>query len=144
VIKVGAEPAPFVYPLVSGHQEAEQAFRLRILRSSFDGPLEVQRYEEKQGGFRSFRSMVATELGYSELEIRGTGLYRLTASLPSGKLEFLLPLWPPRLPVRPRGEYSSLLADLLPGAVRDPKGIPLNDLVWSPQEKAARATAAAC
>lgn len=139
VIEVGAEPAPFVYPLAAVFQEQDRSFRLRILRSGFDGPLEVERFYEEDGEYRRFLSVAETEPGspFSELEIRTEGLYRVTASLEGGTLDFLLPLRQPAVRVLPKGEYSSLMASLLPGVVQDPAGIPLYDLPWNPQDPSA-------
>jgi len=63
VIEVGAEPAPFVYPLAAAFQEQDKSFRVRILRSGFDGALEVERFYEEDGEYRRFLSVAATESG---------------------------------------------------------------------------------
>jgi hypothetical protein len=90
-----------VYPLAAVFQEQDKSFRVRILRSGFDGALEVERFYEEDGEYRRFLSVAATEPGspLSELEIRTEELYRVRASLEGGTLDFFLPLWQPRGPL---------------------------------------------
>jgi hypothetical protein len=141
VIEVGEEPKSFFYPAAIAYRQEQGSFHIRILRSGFDGALEVQKFSDEAGEYRPYRSLPAAETGspLSELEIRDEGLYRLSATIRTATLDFLLPLARRPVRVQPKGEFSMLVADLLPDIKQAPGGIVLQDVPWNPQEPAAAA-----
>ena len=138
VIEVGEEPKSFFYPVSLAYRQGEGSFHLRILRSGFDGALEVQRFSEEAGEYRPYATVPAAETASSlyEMQIRDEGFYRLSATIRGATMDSLLPLARPAIAVQVKGEFSMLVADLLPGVKQAPGGIVLHDVPWNPREPA--------
>lgn len=132
VLEVGEGVQSFFYPLSAGYREEDGSFYLRVFRQRFTDPILIFRFDEEKDAYAQLYTIQpeAASNPVSEIRLEGEGLYRLAA----GGLDFLLPLTRQILRVRAEGQFSALMADILPGVQPGSEGILLADIAWNPNE----------
>jgi hypothetical protein len=128
VVEVGQEPGPFFYPLSTDYRDDEGSFGLRVLLQGFSDPIQIWYYDEGRDVYSLLQTIQPEPFSspVAELRLKQEGLYKLSG----GRLDFLVPLSRFTLPVRAEGQFSSLIAEILPGVQPDAEGILLADIPW--------------
>jgi hypothetical protein len=131
IVEVGEQPSSFFYPLSAEYGVEDESFQLRVLAHRLSDPIEIWHYEEVRDSYRLLQAIgpEASPGPVTEVRLHQDGLYRLSG----GELDFLLPLRRPTLPVRVEGQFSSLMAEILPGVQPGAEGTLLADIPWQPE-----------